>query len=391
VALISVISFLSVMLAVAALIIVMSVMNGFRGDLLGRLLGAQGHVFVHAAEGALVDREATLALAERLAATPGVVRAAPMIKGEAGARSENAFSGVEIYGLARKDLETLTIPDGIIAGGIEGFGDSERDGDVILIGDQLADALGVWVGNPVWLISPSCDSAGQCTPKERTYYVGGVFAVGMPEVDALFVYLPIEEARSFLGRDPSLVADSIEVSVADPEEIDAAVSTVKAVVGGGYTVKDWTTNYESYVTALKVERNAMRLILALLVLIAALNIISGLVMLAKNKVADIAILRTVGASQGSVMRIFFLIGATIGVLGTTAGLILGVLFSANIGAIQDFAGLLDVSFLAQIPARIEWREVFFIALWGLAASCMATVPPAWNAARHDPVEALRYG
>jgi lipoprotein-releasing system permease protein len=298
---------------------------------------------------------------------------------------------VEVYGLAREDLETLTIPDGVIAGGIESFGEGERGRDVILIGDELARRLGVWVGSQVWLILPSCTPAGVCSSKEGTYRVGAVFSVGMPQVDQLFAYMPIEEAQDFLGRDPSHAADFIEVSVADPEEIDAARDRLAPLIGDGVGVKDWRDNYRSYVAALEVERNVMGLILALLVLIAALNIISGLVMLAKNKGGDIAILRTVGATQGSVMRVFFLIGATIGVLGTTAGLILGTAFSANIEAIQDVAGVFDASFLSQIPARIDWREVVMIAVWSLAASCVATLLPAWNAARLDPVEALRYG
>jgi lipoprotein-releasing system permease protein len=227
----------------------------------------------------------------------------------------------------------------------------------------------------------------------------------MSQIDDLFVYVPMEQARAFLGRDASHAADFIEVSVTNPDDVATSRRDLQQLLGGSAQLTDWQDNYASYVGALKVERNVMRLILALLVLIAALNIISGLVMLAKNKSGDIAILRTVGATQGSIMRIFFMIGATIGVLGTIAGLLLGTLFCAYIGQIQHGLEWLlseltkrdvrlfpdDIYFLSQIPARIEWTEVAFIALWGFGMSCVATLLPAWNAARLDPVEALRYG
>jgi len=307
---------------------------------------------------------------------------------------------VQIYGLAKEDLETLAIVrDGIVAGGLEDFGEGDRGGDTILIGRQLASRLGAWVGDPVTLISPSTESTIMgASFRRKTYYIGGVFSVGMSQIDDLFVYVPIEQARIFLGHDDAYVADFIEVSVERPDDIDAARRDLDDVVGNAGALRDWRDNYQSYVGALNVERNVMRLILSMLVLIAALNIISGLVMLAKNKSGDIAILRTVGATQGSIMRIFFLIGATIGILGTIVGLALGTLFCLNIGRIQDVVEAVfgvavfdpSIYFLSQIPARVEWREVLFVALWGLGMSCVATLLPAWNAARLDPVEALRY-
>jgi lipoprotein-releasing system permease protein len=396
VALISIISFVGIMLAVAVLIVVMSVMNGFRHDLLERLLGAQGHVFVYSA---FSDQAGADEMTERLVNVPGVLRAAPVISGQAGVLTADAFSGVQIYGLAREDLETLTlVREGVRLGSIENFGQGERGGDGILIGNQLANRLGLTVDDPVTLISPSTASTIMGpTFRKKTYYVDAIFSVGMSQIDELFVYLPIEQARIFLDRDYS-IADFIEVSISNPDDVDTVRRRLALELGSSAALTDWRDNYASYVGALNVERNVMRLILGMLVLIAALNIISGLVMLAKNKSGDIAILRTVGATRGSIMRIFFLVGATIGILGTAAGITLGTLFCLNIGFIQKGVEAIfgpvfpdDIYFLSQIPARIEWSEVAVIAAWGFLMSCVATLPPAWNAARLDPVEALRYG
>jgi lipoprotein-releasing system permease protein len=397
VAMISIISFVGIMLAVAVLIIVMSVMNGFRHDLLAKLLGAQGHIFVSTSA---LGQEDVEALAARLAAAPGVVRAAPVIAGQAGVMTESAFSGVQINGLAKNDLETLEIvQDGIILGGMEAFGEGERGGDSILIGSQLASRLGIALGDPVKLISPSTASTVMGPSfRQKTYYVDGIFSVGMSLIDDLYVYLPIEQARVFLGYESTHYADFVEVSIEDPDEVGRARTRLRELVGDVGRIRDWRDQYASYVSALNVERNVMRLILGLLILIAALNIISGLVMLAKNKSGGIAILRTMGATRGAIMRVFFMVGATIGILGTIGGIVLGTVFCLNIGVIQTGVEAIfgpvfpdDIYFLSQIPARIEWREVALIAVWGFAMSCVATLPPAWNAARLDPVEALRYG
>jgi lipoprotein-releasing system permease protein len=398
VALISIISFLGILAAVFVLITAMSVFNGFRHDLLERLLGAQGHIYVHTS---ITDVAEADALAAELAQVPGVVRSAPVISGQAGVAGKNAFSGIQIFGVSRRDLESLDIIREALEegqGGIEGFDEGEGGAYTIIIGRQLATKLGVGVGDPVRLLSPSCAPTlmSACTPRQATYYVGGVFSVGMSLIDKAFVYMPIEEASRFLGRSS---ARYVELSLANPDDIDAVRPDVAEVARGVGVLRDWRDSFSGYVEALDLQRNVVRLILALLVVIAALNIISGLVMLAKNKGGDIAILRTVGASQGSVMRIFFMMGAAIGVLGTTAGLILGTLFCANIGAVQKalewvFQTKLwsvDVYFLEHVPARVEWREVAITALLSFAASCVATLLPAWNAARLDPVEALRYG
>jgi lipoprotein-releasing system permease protein len=346
-------------------------------------------------------------MADKLAALPDVLRAAPVIAGQAGVLSAKAFSGVQIYGVAKSDLESLKIVrEAIVAGGIDDFGKGDQGGDSILIGQQLANRMGLFVGDAVTLISPS-NAPTLMGPsfRRKTYHVGAIFNVGMSMVDDVLVYMPIEQARIFLGHGPTYAADYIEITIANPDDVDAQRPKIDEALGGQAVLGDWRDNYQSYFTALGVERNVMRLIMALLVVLAQLTIICGLLMLAKNKSSDIAILRTMGATRGSILRIFLTIGATIGALGTLAGLVIGILFCVFIGDIQHGLEWLlshltgsrvdlfnsGIYFLSQIPARPDAREIAFIALWGFGTSCVAALLPAWNAARLDPVEALRYG
>jgi lipoprotein-releasing system permease protein len=233
-------------------------------------------------------------------------------------------------------------------------------------------------------------------PVRKTYTVGGLFSVGMSEYDQAFVYMPLAQAQLFFGRDQAV--DFIEIRLADPDLAPRLKPALAAAGGPGAVVSDWTEKNSAYFGAIKVERTAMRIILMFVVAIAAMNIISGLIMLVKNKSRDIAILRTMGAGQGAILRVFFMAGALIGVLGTVAGLILGVVFCLNIEAIQNFVEWVtqakvfnsDVYFLAHVPAKIDWVEAALVSLWTLGASFVATLPPAWHASRLDPVEALRY-
>lgn len=395
VALISVISFIGIMLAVATLIIVMSVMNGFRTELLGRILGFNGHVFV---AGPVLDGDARDAAVARIAKVPGVVQVAPIIEAQAIAMGPTQISGAIVRGIAPKDLAATKIVSGNIArGSIRGFGEGEFGGDVIVVGERLAQALGVVPGDPLTLISPTGGAtAFGGTPLQKTYTVGGTFSVGMSQYDQAYIYMPFAQAQLFFGREGT--ADVIEVKVADPDEATQMKAAVHRAAGPLALVTDWTQRDSSFWGALKVERNVMRLILMLLVAIAAMNIISGLVMLVKNKGRDIAILRTMGAGQGSILRIFFMSGASIGVLGTAVGLLIGIVFCIYIGPIQQFVEWAtgqavfasDVYFLNRIPAKVDWREVAIITFWALAMSFLATLPPAWRASRLDPVEALRY-
>lgn len=395
VALISIISFVGIMLAVATLIIVMSVMNGFRSELLGRILGFQGHVFVTGGVLDGAERDRTTAAILKV---PGVTQAAPIIEAQAIAIGPSQITGALVRGIGPKDLRETTLVSGnITQGSLKGFGEGEYGGDVIVLGERLAQQLGVRPGDAVTLISPAGGAtAFGGTPLQKPYTVGATFSVGMSQYDQAYIYMPLAQAQLFFGREDT--ADAIEVRVSNPDQAAKLKGAINKAAGPGAIVNDWTQRDSSFWGALKVERNVMRLILMLLVAIAAMNIISGLVMLVKNKGRDIAILRTMGAGQGSILRIFFMAGAGVGALGTAAGLIIGVLFCAYIGPIQGFVEYVtgqavfasDVYYLSRIPAKVDWAEVALIVSWSLGMSFLATLPPSWRASRLDPVEALRY-
>ncbi len=285
----------------------------------------------------------------------------------------------------------------ILGRALKSFGVGEYGGDTVVVGQRLAEALGVRVGDVITLISPSGGAtAFGGTPLQKGYTVGATFSVGMSQYDQAYIYMPLAQAQLFFGREDT--ADAIEVRVKNPDLAPSMKAAIGKAAGPAALVTDWSQRDTSFWGALKVERNVMRLILMLLVVIAALNVISGLVMLVKNKGRDIAILRTIGAGQGAIMRIFFMAGASVGALGTLTGLAVGALFCIYIGEIQDFVEFVtgqsvfssDVYYLSHIPAKIDWIEVAGILAWALGMSFAATLLPAWQASRVDPVEALRY-
>ena len=395
VALISIISFAGIMVAVAVLIVVMSVMNGFRAELLNKILGFNGHVFV---TGGVLDGPARDLAVQRILKVPGVTQAAPVIEAQAIAIGPNQITGAIVRGLSVNDLKATRIVAGNIAkGDLRSFGQGDYGGDVVVVGDRLAEQLGVKPGDTITLISPTggATAFGEMTVK-KPYVVGATFSAGMSQYDQAYIFMPLDQAQLFFGREGTV--DAIDIRVKDPDQAERLKAPISRAAGPTALVADWTQRDTSYWGALKVERNVMRLILMLIVAIAALNIISGLTMLVKNKGRDIAILRTIGAGQGAVLRIFFMAGSTIGVLGTAAGLAVGALVSLYIGPIQSFVEWAtgqavfssDVYFLNRLPAKVDWIEVSIIVAFSLAMSMICTLPPAWRASRLDPVEALRY-
>ena len=396
VAQISIISYTGVTLAVAILIIVMSVMNGFRSELLSKILGFNGHVFV---TGGLLDNARMRDDAvEKIAKVPGVTQAFPVIDAQAIAMGPGQVTGAMVRGLSPKDMAaTRIVARNITKGDLRGFGQGSYGGDVVVMGARLAEQLGVKPGDNVTLISPAGGAtAFGGTPVQKTYIVGATFTAGMSQYDQAYIFMPLEQAQLFFGREGTV--DAIEIRVSNPDDAARLKAPISRAAGPTALVADWTQRDASYWGALKVERNVMRLILMMLVVIAAMNIISGLVMLVKNKGRDIAILRTIGAGQGSILRIFFMAGAAIGAAGTVAGLALGVLVSVYIDPLQSFVEWAtgqqvfasDVYFLSRLPAKVDWIEVAIIVAFSLVMSMVWTLPPAWRASRLDPVEALRY-
>jgi lipoprotein-releasing system permease protein len=394
VALISIISFVGIFLAVSVLIIVMSVMNGFRGELLDRILGVNGHVFVDVRNMPTAQAQSIVAKAK---AIPGVTEVRPIVDGQVMAvgMAGEVARGAMVVGLAPADLASLKlVSENVVGGTLSTWGKGEYGGDEIAMGSRLAQDLGLLPGDSVELISPTGAATPFGTsPRRKEYIIGTIFTVGMSEYDQTLIYMPIEQAQLFFNKETSW--DQIELRLAQPDKADAIVPQVQAI-SDQRLVTDWRQQSESLVSALAIERNVMRLILMLLVAIASMNIISGLVMLVKNKGRDIAILRTMGATQGSIARIFMMAGASIGIMATIAGVLGGTLFCFGIEGIQKAVEFVfgpvfsaDVYFLSNIPAKVEWPEVIVIGVFSAVASIIATLPPSLRAAKLDPVEALR--
>jgi lipoprotein-releasing system permease protein len=384
-------SLVGIALGVATLIIVMSVMNGFRAELLGRILGLNGHLVVQSLTGSIPDYDA---LAARLRMIPGVTSAAPLIEGQVLANTEGASFGALVRGLETEDLKRLTtVSSTLSSGALEGF----DDGDSVILGARLAERLALVPGMMVTLVAPKgAVTPFGTTPRIKTYRVSGTFRVGMSEYDQSYIFMPLKEAQLFFGLEDAV--QGIEIMVAAPDQVQAWRTPVARAVGPSARIIDWQQLNSSLFGALTVERNVMFLILTLIILVAALNIISGLIMLVKDKGGDIAILRTMGATQGAVMRVFFIAGAAIGTIGTISGVLIGVVFCANIESIRQFLSritgttLFDptIYFLSQMPAKVDPYDVVSVVLMALTLSFLATLYPSWRAARLDPVEALRY-
>lgn len=378
-------------LGVATLIIVMAVMNGFRAELLGRILGLNGHLTVYGQGVPLADWEGTAA---RIRALPDIVDAAALVEGQVMATANNVASGALVRGIAPADMARRTlIVSNIKSGSLADFAGD----DAAMIGARMAQRMGLALGDRITLISPQGNvTAFGTMPRLRAFRVAAIFEVGMFEYDNSFVFLPLEAAQLFFRQEGQ--ATGIEVFVKDPQRVWLARSAILQAAGQPVRAYDWQQANSSFFNAVQVERNVMFLILTLIILVAAFNIVSSLIMLVKDKTRDIAILRTMGASSGSVLRIFLMAGTAIGVLGTLGGLVLGLLFNANIESIRQLLQAMtgtqlfspEVYFLAQLPSKSDPREVVEVVAMALGLSFLATIYPAWRAARLDPVEALRY-
>jgi lipoprotein-releasing system permease protein len=387
-------SLLGIALGVATLIIVMAVMNGFREELFSRILGLNGHLNIYAQSTSIKGYDA---LSKELKGIPGVTKAIPIVEGQVLVSGGSGVSGALVRGIRQNDLKSQSpLSNKVVLGNLDVF-----QGDNVAIGLRMAERLGLAQGSKITLTSPrGMQTAFGTIPRVQSFNVGAIYNVGMYEYDNGFVFMPLDTAQAFFGMGPG--ATTIEMLLENPHDLapvskrvmDVANHSTKQAV----RLLNWKQAHASFVNALDVERNVMFLILTLIIVVAAFNIISGMIMMVKDKGSDIAILRTMGASSGSVMRIFFLSGASIGVVGTVAGVALGVAFSLNIEAIRQFLqGLTgtqlfspEIYFLSQLPAKLVWGEVVQVVIMALALSILATLYPSFRAARLDPVEALRY-
>ena len=382
-------SFTGIMLGVATLIIVMSVMNGFRHELISRILGINGHINV---QGQPIVQNYEQVIPE-IEGVNGVIDAIPYIEGQVLLQTRNVSRGGIVRGMRTQDIEkNKLVFDNIVSGDLNLF-----EGNAVFIGRGMASKLGLSIGSRLTLFSSESKvSPFGTVPKTVRPIVAGIFDIGMYEYDNNFIFMPLDTAQVFFNQKGRV--SLIQIKATSAENLDVIKEDLQEVLGPYAIITDWKRNNGSFFNALQVERNVMFLILTLIILVAAFNIISSLIMLVKDKGKEIAILRTIGASRASIMRIFIMTGASIGMFGTLAGSTLGILFAVNIEHIRRFLESLsgtelfspEIYFLSKLPAIIDWGEVITVVLMALVLSLLATIYPAWRASNLDPVEALRY-
>ena len=385
-------SLAGITLGVATLIIVMSVMNGFRAELIGRILGLNGHVGVYAAGGSGIADFDPLSVS--LAEIPGVIAVTPQVEGQVMASRGSTNLGAVVRGVRWSDLAARRpLWNALSDEAIAGF----RDEGGLLVGKSMAFKMGLKVGDTITLTSARGEATAFGTlPTRRAYRIAGIFDVGMYEYDSSFIFMPFNVAGKLFGMHDR--ASGLEIYTADPQNITVIRTLVADKIGKELRAFDWLQRNRTFINALRVERNVMFLILTLIILVAAFNIISSMIMLVRSKNADIAVLRTMGASSGTIMRVFLMTGASIGVVGTMAGTVIGLLFCWKIGSIQGFiegisgAELFaaEIYFLSTLPAKVDPAEVGFVIAMALGLSFLASLYPAWRAGRIAPAEVLRH-
>jgi lipoprotein-releasing system permease protein len=393
------ISLIGITLAVFALIATLSVRAGFRAEFVDTILGANAHVTVYASQHQTEDGRTIRSfedyddVAQNVAAVPGVTRAAPMVRGQVMATSGDRSSGVEVYGMRAADMRSIPR----VGDGADAYGAIERYDEGIAIGSGVARELGVTVGDRIRLISPNgVKTAFGTSPRVSAYEVVYVFTAGRYDIDRTRIYMPLAQAQTYFNREG--LADEIEVMVTEPEAVDAMVYDLMGAAGPIANVWTWRDSSGGFLRALDIEDNVMFIIMSVLVLIAAMNIVSGLIMLVKNKGRDVGILRTMGLTEGSILRIFFICGAFTGIIGTALGVVLGCVFAIYIDPIFSFVnyvaggGVWDPAIrgIYALPAKLQLADVLSAVGLSLGLSFVVTIFPARRAARMNPVEALRY-
>ncbi len=398
VGLIAAISFICIALAIWAMIVIMSIMNGFRDDMIRLTIGSEGHMYV-ASSSPQPTPESVDALEKRLATVEGVQKSFQFTQDYTGVQANGEFALAQVIGISPQNLQGYDlIANSVILGSLEFFGQGRASENQIAIGSGLASQLGLTVGDRLLVFSPRTrQTISGPVPVKKTYTIGAIFQVGLFQTDASYIYMDFSQATQLFkgGR----VSGEIQLRLDDADDIEKLRVPVSEAAREPIFIQTWKDRNETTAIALRTEQIAMRFIFMVVVIIAAFPVLASMIMLVKNKSKDIAILRTIGATQGGILRIFFMSGAMIGILGTLIGLVVGILFCLNIGAIQ---WLIETIFQTElfpadvygmsggIPAKLVWSEVFGVAFWGFLISAAATFFPAWTASKIDPVDALRY-
>jgi len=398
VGLIAAISFICIMLAIAAMIIIMSIMNGFRSDMIRLTVGSEGHMYV-ASSSPKPTPESIEQLERRLAGVEGVDEAFQFTQNYTGVQANGQFALAQVIGISPSNLQNYElIANSVQLGSLEFFGQGRASENQIAVGAVLASGLGLTVGDRLLVFSSRTrQTIAGPVPVKKVYTVGAIFEVGLYITDQTYIYMGFDQATQlFAGGE---VTGEIQLRLEDPDALDKMRGLVSEASQEPVFLSTWKDRNATTATALRTEQIAMRFIFMIVVIIAAFPVLASMIMLVKNKSKDIAILRTIGATRGGILRIFFMCGAMVGILGTFAGLVLGILFCVNIGGVQWIIETVTGTELfpadvygmsGGIPAKIVWSEVFGVAFWGFLISAAATFFPAFNASKVDPVDALRY-